>query len=157
MKNHGNGRVKKSWQSSFFVLLGILAGLGSFTFFYAEGTSYFSDDVKSCKNCHIMREQFDSWNHSSHKNSATCNGCHTPKDLIGKYAIKGLNGWNHSLAFTTGNFPEPIRIRPLNEKIVQNNCIRCHETLTSPMNELGVSERLDCISCHGNVGHRTRM
>jgi cytochrome c nitrite reductase small subunit len=149
--------IKKSWKISFIVLLGILSGLGGFTFYYARGTSYFSDDPQSCKNCHVMREQFDSWNHSSHKNAATCNGCHTPKDLVGKYAIKGLNGWNHSLAFTTGDFPEPIQIRKLNAKIVQKNCIRCHETLTGPMNDLGAREKLDCISCHGNVGHRTRL
>jgi cytochrome c nitrite reductase small subunit len=41
------------------VLAGALAGLGGFTFSYAEGFSYLGDDPKTCKNCHIMNGQFD--------------------------------------------------------------------------------------------------
>jgi cytochrome c nitrite reductase small subunit len=29
-------------------------------------------------NCHIMRDQFEGWSHSSHKAVAACNDCHTP-------------------------------------------------------------------------------
>ena len=30
--------------------------------------------------------------------------------IVAKYAVKALNGFRHSYAFTTGNFDEPIRI-----------------------------------------------
>jgi cytochrome c nitrite reductase small subunit len=152
----GKPAVRQSWKRIFFMMLGVLFGLGIFTFYYAKGGSYFFNDPESCMNCHIMREQFDSWNQSSHKKAANCNSCHTLKNVIGKYIIKGLNGWNHSLAFTTGNFPDPIQIRELNEKIVKKNCIRCHDIMTSQMNDAGSSEELDCSVCHGNVGHRNR-
>lgn len=137
-------------------MLGIVVGLSLFTFFYAKGGSYFLDDPQACLNCHIMREQFDAWNHSTHKQVANCNSCHTPKDLFGKYVTKGINGWNHSLAFTTGNFADPLRIRPFNRKIAINNCIRCHRVLTSHILENAQGQRSDCLACHGNVGHSTR-
>lgn len=131
--------------------LGVLVGLGLFTFNYAEGASYLVDDPDACVNCHIMREQFDAWNRGSHKAVATCNDCHTPHTFPNKWVVKGLNGWNHSWAFTTGNFPNPIQIRPFNAHIAEDNCIDCHDTAVSQIQSH--DEPLACVSCHGNVGH----
>ena len=143
---------------SWFVvaMLGILVGLSLFTFVYARGGSYFLDDPQACLNCHIMRDQYDAWNHSTHKQVANCNSCHTPKNLFGKYLVKGVNGWNHSLAFTTGKFADPLRIRPFNRKIAIANCIRCHQGVTSRMIDNAQGQQADCLACHGNVGHSTR-
>lgn len=138
------------------VAIGVLGGLGLFTFNYAEGGSYFSNDPNACVNCHVMREQFDSWNHSSHKEVAVCNDCHTPHDPIRKYAVKGINGWNHSLAFTLGDYPSNIQIREFNADVVQENCVDCHEALVSQIvTDAAHDDSLDCVACHGNVGHRT--
>ena len=54
------------------VCVGSLAGFGSYTFRYAEGLSYFSTDPRACANCHIMRRQYDGWQHASHHAVATC-------------------------------------------------------------------------------------
>jgi len=139
------------------VALGILTGLGGFTFFYAQGTSYLLDDPKACMNCHVMRDQYDGWNRSSHHAVATCNSCHTPKDIIGKYTTKALNGWNHSAAFTTGNFDETIRIHNFNAQIAHDNCVRCHKDVVSMMKTYAYPDEVNCVRCHGNVGHRSRM
>ena len=117
------GKAVSLWSIAVVILVGMFIGLGTFTFDYAEGLAYFSDDPEACLNCHVMRPQFEGWNHSSHKNVATCNGCHTPHSFPQKYIIKGINGWNHSLAFTTGNYPDPIRIRGFNADVVQANCV----------------------------------
>ena len=93
-----------------FAGLGLVAGLGGFTVSHAKGLSYLKDDPAACVNCHIMLEQYDSWRHSSHREWATCNECHMPHDIVGKYTRKAINGWNHSVKFTSGNFPEPITI-----------------------------------------------
>ncbi len=58
------------------VLAGVVLGLGLYTFWYARGLSYFSSDPRACVNCHIMREQYDGWQKSSHSAFATCNACH---------------------------------------------------------------------------------
>lgn len=80
--------------------IGVLAGLGGFTFFYAEGASYLSNDPKACVNCHIMREEYDGWQKGSHKAVATCNDCHVPHEFIPKYLAKMENGFWHSKGFT---------------------------------------------------------
>src|SRR5262245_34154410 len=86
-------------------LVGVVIGLGGYTFHYAEGSSYFSTDPTACVNCHVMREQYDGWRKSSHHAFATCNDCHTPHALVPKYMVKAENGFWHSTAFTLQNYP----------------------------------------------------
>jgi len=137
------------------MLAGIVIGIGGYTFYFAKGWSYLSDDPQACVNCHIMRDEYNSWSHSSHKTIATCNSCHTPHDIVGKYMTKAENGFSHSRAFTFQDFPEPIQMREVSRNIVLNNCLDCHKTMVSSVTALhtGNKETLDCISCHRNVGH----
>lgn len=135
-------------------MFGIFIGLSLFTFTYAEGHSYLSDDPNACINCHIMRDQFDGWTRSSHRNVATCNDCHTPHQLPNKYIIKGINGWNHSVAFTLGNYPDNIQIRDFNADVVQANCVECHQIMVSQIHTIAPhDEEVRCAACHANVGH----
>ena len=135
------------------LLLGGLSGLGLYTFNYAEGAAYFSDDPKACLNCHVMREPFEDWSHSSHKAVAACNDCHSPRSFPNNWLAKGVNGWNHSVAFTTGNFQDPIRIRKFNSQIVQKNCVACYRGLVTIVHRSSPRQERSCVSCHGNVGH----
>jgi cytochrome c nitrite reductase small subunit len=136
--------------------LGALIGIGAFTFAYARGGSYMTNDPAACVNCHVMRDQFAGWTRSSHHNVAVCNDCHTPHNFVGKWATKALNGWNHSFAFTTGRFEEPIRIGPRNRAITESTCRSCHARLTDAIDhagQIGAQEQLSCLKCHWNVGH----
>lgn len=138
-------------------MLGAIFGLGAYTVLYAKGFSYLSDDANACVNCHVMRDQFDAWNHSSHKAVAACNDCHTShQSVFAKYLSKAVNGFNHSLAFTTGNFPEPIRITERNRQILLENCVYCHANVVSMMGHTESAEPTDCLRCHARVGHETR-
>ena len=134
---------------------GILAGVGVFTFYYAKGFSYASNDPKACMNCHVMTEYYDSWNRGSHHKAATCNDCHVPHGPLEKYLTKAKNGWNHSKAFTLQNFPEPIRITPSNLQALQHNCIECHQDMVSGLaahRDVGRGEAR-CTQCHQSAGH----
>ena len=113
------------------VAVGVLAGVGGYTFLYAEGLSYMSSDPQACVNCHIMRPQYDSWQKSSHHDVAKCVDCHLPHDFIGKYIAKAENGWHHSKGFTLQDFHEPIMIKPKNAAILQANCLACSGGSTS--------------------------
>ena len=137
-----------------FCLVGFAMGLGSYTFYYGKGYSYLTNDPRACVNCHVMRTQFESWKQSSHHAIAVCNDCHTPANFFGKYAIKALNGFEHSLAFTTQNFHEPIQIKPRSLRITVENCLNCHRALwnASRVPEHSVSNK-SCIHCHKAVGH----
>jgi cytochrome c nitrite reductase small subunit len=137
----------------FFVFLGVFAGMGVYTFHYAKGTSYLSNDPKTCINCHVMQEHYDSWVKSSHHAAATCNDCHIPHEFPFKYMAKMRNGWNHSKAFTLQNFPDPIRITKKNLRDLQQNCLHCHQTLVSEIAGHGSAGAQRCTECHRSVGH----
>jgi cytochrome c nitrite reductase small subunit len=136
------------------ICIGIMAGLGASTFFYAKGYSYLSDDPEACKNCHIMNDEYSSWIKSSHRSAATCNDCHTPKSFAGKWFTKGLNGWNHSYAFTSGDYHVPIQVNKRNREIAEENCRYCHSMVVSNItNHETEDSMIECTSCHRSVGH----
>ena len=164
-------------------LAGLAVGLGAYTFVYAKGASYLSTDPAVCANCHIMQEHFDAWQRSSHREAARCADCHMPHNLIGKYSAKASNGFWHSLAFTTGRFPDPLQIKPHNRAITEQACRDCHGDIVAAIDPAedreagtrsGVSgapvtdrpqihdgaitdgDRMSCIRCHVYVGHLVR-
>src|SRR5919108_6166624 len=136
------------------VVVGVAVGIGVYTFAYAKGWSYLTDDPAACANCHIMREQYDGWIKSSHRAAAVCNDCHTPAGLAGKYTTKALNGFWHSFAFTTGRFPEPLRINARNLHISEQSCRQCHQDIVEAIEgpHRGAAP-LACTRCHQDVGH----
>jgi len=152
------GSVRPVLAAILFALLGVLVGLGGYTFYYARGASYLSDDPNACANCHIMREQLASWQKSSHHSVATCNTCHTPHDLVGKYATKLENGYQHSRAFTFQDWHEPIRMREASARIVLHNCQDCHRQMVSQLPEHMVEPDapVNCITCHRDAGHAAK-
>lgn len=161
---------------------GLAAGIGIFTFGYAKGGSYLKNDPAACANCHIMSEHFAAWQKGSHR-TATCNDCHTPHNLIGKYVTKAQNGFWHSFYFTTGRYPDPLRITERNRRVTEETCRYCHQPIVEaidPVSEArqfdgpsathaattllaasgrsgtGHDSRLSCIRCHTYVGHLVR-
>jgi cytochrome c nitrite reductase small subunit len=144
---------------AFTILFGTIIGLGVFTFGYARGASYLTNDPEACANCHIMGEHFAAWMKSSHRQVATCNDCHTPHSFLGKYATKAANGFWHSFYFTTGRYPDPLRITPRNHEVTENACRHCHEPIVASIDHGAPGdggERLSCVRCHATVGHWVR-
>ncbi len=146
------------WALLLVVMVGLAAGVGAYTFRYAEGFSYFSTDPKACVNCHIMRPQYDAWQKSSHHNVAKCVECHLPESFIPKYIAKAENGWRHGKMFTLQNFQEPIVVQAMGQKILQSNCVRCHDMLVHDIasGPRGKLDELSCVRCHSGVGHGER-
>jgi len=137
------------------VAIGAAAGIGTYTFGYARGASYMTNDPAACANCHVMQDYYDAWLKSPHRNVAVCNDCHTPHALLPKYATKAANGWHHSVAFTSGRFQDVMHIKPRNEKITEHACRSCHEPIVQAIDNVpahGAAE-ISCIRCHAGVGH----
>jgi cytochrome c nitrite reductase small subunit len=165
-------------------LIGTALGLGAFTFVYAKGASYLSTDPAVCANCHIMGEHYAAWQRSSHRAVAGCADCHMPHNFVGKYLAKATNGFWHSLAFTTGAFPDPLQIKPHNRSVTENACRHCHADMVAAIDPLGEGDDMEiragvdgtpvasrpqihdgtvagddresCIRCHTYVGHMVR-
>lgn len=150
--------VRPRWlASAVAVAFGILGGLGAFTFGYGEGTAYLGNDPAACANCHVMQDHYDAWLKSSHHSVATCNECHLPHDFAGKWLTKSDNGFFHSLAFTTGAYPDPIRIKPRNGRVTQNACLYCHAEFVNEMLPTREGDGMQpCVHCHADVGHALR-
>lgn len=162
-KNAPPSRLSTTGPLILALALGSLTGIGGYTFRYAEGFSYFKTDPKACVNCHIMQRQYNDWSRSSHHAAAVCVDCHLPQAFIPKYLAKAENGWRHGKLFTTQTFKEPIEVKPAGRAILQDNCVRCHQTLVDsmvahrPPASSGPSEgKPECLHCHWTVGHGER-
>lgn len=134
--------------------LGLAAGLGSYTLVYAKGGSYLGNDPNACANCHIMKDHLDGWYKASHRSVATCNDCHTPVAFVPKYLTKAEHGFFHSLAFTTGEFHDPIQIKERSRRVTENACRNCHQDIVHDIDLTKVpGGAMSCIRCHAGVGH----
>lgn len=134
--------------------VGMAVGVGGYVFIYAKGGSYLTNNPAACANCHIMQDHYDAWIKSSHRSVATCNDCHTPSGFIPKYYTKADNGFWHSFAFTSGKYPDPLRIKPRNMRVTEKACYKCHSDIVQDISTAhGASGELSCVRCHAGVGH----
>ena len=138
------------------IAIGTAIAVGVYTFVYAKGYSYMTNNPGNCANCHVMNEQYDGWQKSSHQGVATCNDCHTPPDLVGKYLTKASNGFWHSFYFTTNSFHEPIRLTERSRQITEQSCRHCHQNMVESISvslKAVHTDEISCIRCHRSVGH----
>lgn len=147
----------------------VLVVIGLFAYVVNESKmlSYFSSDPKVCINCHTMNTHYATWQHSSHREKATCIDCHLPRDsFFNKMLAKTRDGYNHSVAMTFRTYGYNLRISRNAATRIQNNCISCHGEIVSQMLDNSKlytqadshvqMERL-CWDCHREVPHgRTR-
>ena len=141
----------------------IMIGLFGYVVNASNMASYLSEDPKVCINCHVMNTQYATWQHSSHRESATCVQCHLPQDsFIDKMIAKSRDGFNHSVAMTFGTYDNSIRVSDDAAKRIQNSCISCHRELVSQMIENTKSYKKNsgssqvdrnCWDCHRSTPH----
>ena len=148
---------------SIFSVLGMV-GMFAYVVHASKMTSYMSEDPKVCINCHSMNTQFATWQHSSHREMASCTDCHLPREsLVDKLLAKSRDGFNHSYAMTFRTYLDGnIRASKDAQQRIQANCISCHKEIVSELvarYELyGASKDHNkmerrCWSCHRNVPH----
>lgn len=149
------------WRMVVVILLGVLIGLGIYAAYSSKAISYLSDSPTTCVNCHIMAPQYATWQHSSHREVATCNDCHVPQDNVFRtYYFKAMDGMRHATMFTLRLEPQNIFIKEAGIGVVQENCIRCHSQLITNDRLLAQTssfhdkfeDRL-CWECHREVPH----
>jgi cytochrome c nitrite reductase small subunit len=149
------------WALPVAVVLGAAVGLLILIFHVSRASSYLSDNPETCVNCHVMATQYATWFHSRHRQVATCNDCHVPHDNpIRHYAFKASDGARHAFMFTFRLEPQVIRIHSAGQRVVQENCIRCHDaavhttTLTAVRgDDVEAEEGLRCWACHRETPH----
>lgn len=149
------------WKVPVIILSGVLSGLFIFLVYISKAPSYLSDKPETCVNCHIMASEFASWEHSAHREVTNCNSCHVPHDNIFRtYYFKAQDGLRHATIFTMRAEPQVIKIKEAGQKVVQENCIRCHSHLVTDHKTLAYTDQYhsfrkerQCWDCHTTVPH----
>jgi cytochrome c nitrite reductase small subunit len=149
------------WVVPVVLLLGVGLGLAGLVFHVSRASSYLSDNPATCVNCHVMAPQYATWFHSRHREVATCNDCHVPHDNpVRHYAFKASDGARHAFMFTFHLEPQVIRIHSAGQRVVQENCIRCHAAsvhvtaLTEVRgDDVHAEDGLRCWACHRETPH----
>lgn len=143
------------------LLFAFLVGIFVYGLYVSNAVSYLSDDPKTCVNCHVMRSEFASWQHSSHREVAVCNDCHVPhNNVFNKYFFKAKDGLRHASMFTLRLEPQVIKMHEAGQAVVQANCQGCHQHVNRDVGLLDVSledkqhgEGKLCWDCHREVPH----
>ena len=108
-----------------------------------------SDQPAFCSGCHVMEAEYDAWSHTGAHRRKACVDCHLPNDNAGiHYVWKAIDGMKDVALFYSGAVPEHIELTAHGEKVVQANCIRCHEQTVTRINQ----ER-KCWECHRRIMH----
>ncbi|MFP3983113.1 MAG: cytochrome c nitrite reductase small subunit [Desulfurivibrionaceae bacterium] len=103
-----------------------------------------------CAGCHVMEAEYEAWSHSGAHRRESCVECHLPnRNVAAHYVWKSIDGVKDALVFYSGRVPERIVISEHGKEVVQDNCIRCHETTVDHINQ----DRL-CWDCHRRISHR---
>ncbi len=108
-----------------------------------------SESPDFCSQCHVMGPEFQAWSHMGAHRRKLCVDCHLPNGNKGiHYIWKTLDGLKDVAFFYSGSVPERIRLTAHGEKVLQANCIRCHESTVEFINH----ER-KCWECHRRLIH----
>ncbi len=146
---------------SVLVLIGLVIGFAGLAIMVAGpweggGSGFQSgavaalDDPALCATCHVMGPQFSSYIRSTHAGVATCNDCHVSHGVFAGPVSKVKAGVKHVTALLAGHIPDPIRVSAESRRLIQENCVRCHEPLVRDTAKGGGP---DCLFCHRYVAH----
>lgn len=109
-----------------------------------------TETPKFCGLCHSMKPQHSAWEHSAHR-SARCIDCHLPNNnAVNHYVWKTIDG-NKDVFYEFSGLREhdEIKLSPHGHRVLQANCIRCHETTVTH-----IDQKRACIDCHRTAGHK---
>ncbi|MEW6429461.1 MAG: cytochrome c nitrite reductase small subunit [Thermodesulfobacteriota bacterium] len=143
-----NGKKRKGLTG-----LAVVATAGLASIFVAVGPPQLlarSESPLFCAGCHVMESEYQAWSHAGAHRREMCVDCHLPNDnTLLHYTWKSIDGLKDVAVFYSGRVPERITISEHGRKVVQQNCLRCHETTVMHIDR----ERI-CWDCHRRVSHR---
>lgn len=141
----------RKWIKGLIVLFLIVVAAGLFVSFGPPGLYAKSASPDFCASCHVMESQYETWFHHGSHRGVRCVDCHLPNDNQVSHATwKGLDGMKDVWLYFSGQVPEKIKLTEHGEKVLQENCRRCHEQIVSM-----IREDRRCWECHRRLSHLT--
>ena len=130
-------------------VVAVMAAIGLFVLFGPPHLLAKTETPLYCASCHVMESQYEAWFHVGAHRSIKCVDCHLPHQNKGLYYTwKTIDGFNDMLVFYSGSAPENIRLSGHGQSVVQDNCIRCHETAVAM-----IDQSRQCWDCHRFLKH----
>ena len=133
----------------FFIGLSIVA-VSLFFMFGPPKLMARSGEPDFCARCHVMEAEYEAWLHAGAHRRKRCVDCHLPEDTAAHYVWKAIDGVKDMLFFYSGKVPERIELTRHGKKVLQTNCVRCHEMTVSL-----VDTQRKCWGCHRRIMHRS--
>lgn len=144
--------LKKPQKALLAMLIVFVLG-GATAAFMAFGPPHLlekSESPEFCASCHVMEEEHVAWSHAGAHRRVRCVECHLPGgNPVVHYFWKSIDGMKDVIFFYSGHVPERIELGAHGAKVVQENCIRCHQSTIAGMD---ITRR--CWSCHRQLRHR---
>ncbi len=140
---------KKRWP----LLLGAMVAAAAIGLFISFGPPQLLARTETplfCSSCHVMQSQYEAWFHVGAHRSIRCVDCHLPhQNMPAYYLWKSIDGMKDVMIFYSGRVPETIEISQRQERVVQTNCIRCHEARVEM-----IDQQRRCWDCHRFLQHK---
>ncbi len=109
-----------------------------------------SETPEFCASCHIHEAHYEAWFHQGAHRRKACVDCHLPNDNAAvHYTWKSIDGMKDLFLFHSGQVPDDIRITEHGRKVVQANCVRCHESTVEM-----IDQERSCTDCHRRIMHK---
>jgi cytochrome c nitrite reductase small subunit len=109
-----------------------------------------SDEPAFCVGCHVMEAEYEAWVHAGAHRRKKCVDCHLPNEnMTVHYVWKAIDGLKDVAFFYSGNVPERIKLTAHGQKVLQSNCVRCHESTV-----MLIDTDRQCWDCHRRVSHQ---
>ncbi len=109
-----------------------------------------SESPEFCASCHVMQSEYEAWFHEGAHRRKKCVDCHLPNDNMAiHYMWKSIDGLRDTLFFYSGHVPEQIHMTSHGQKVLQSNCIRCHQSAVA-----FIDHDRNCWECHRRLMHK---
>ena len=109
-----------------------------------------SESPLFCSGCHVMEANFNAWAHTGSHRRIKCVDCHLPNENIPMhYVWKSIDGLKDVAFFYSGRVPEHIKLTAHGAKVLQKNCIKCHESTVE-----FIDHKRQCWECHRRIMHK---
>ncbi|MEW5746670.1 MAG: cytochrome c nitrite reductase small subunit [Nitrospirota bacterium] len=152
MEEPGGARKTRSLMSAKLLIIVVIAGAAVLLFLLLGPPKLLakSESPDFCAGCHVMEDQYEAWAHAGAHRRIKCVDCHLPnQNTTTHYVWKAIDGFKDVAVFYSGRVPDRITLTSHGSKVLQTNCVRCHESTVSMINQ----DR-NCWECHRRIVHK---
>jgi len=102
--------------------------------------------------CHIMRSAYEDSFHSIHREDmrVNCRDCHIPETSLPEALVYKAYSGARDYYKNTFAPPDVLMVKDWSQRIIQGNCIRCHQAAVAKIN---TSDGKMCFDCHRGIPH----